>query len=142
MNKQRLLRLLLILLPVVAVAVACMPNSVMIFSPETKETAYCSYLQLLPEGSFQVAGVLATLCASMSAGLAITYAVNKKAKLLTAVRVLSAIAMLVAVVPTLLQTEPKVIPNVAVPSLMLIQWIMAGRMNRPQEEKKTLGRRL
>ena len=142
MNKQRFLRLALILLPLIAVGVACMPTSVMIFSAETKETAYCSYLQLLPEGSFQIGGVLAVLLASVSGGLAITYSVGKKEKLLMPIRVLAVLSMLAAVTPILLQSEPKVVPNVAVPILMGIQWILAGRMKRPQEETKKIGRRL
>lgn len=142
MNKQRLLRLLLIFLPVVAVAVACMPTSVKIFFTETKETAYCSYLQLFPESSFQVAGVLATLFASVSGGLCITYMFSKKEKLLGVICVLSALSMIIAAVPNLLQTEPKVLPNVAVPSLMLIHMILASRMSRSREEKEKNIRRL
>lgn len=135
MNKQRLLRLTLLILPLAAVAVACMPGSVTIFFAQTKETVYCSYLQLFPEGTFQVAGVLATLFASVSGGLCITYFFSKKEKLLGAIVVLSALSMVVSSVPNLLQTDPKVLPNVAVPSLMLIHMILASRMKRPKEKK-------
>ncbi len=136
MNKQRLLKWMLIILPLAAVAVACLPNSVTVFFAETKETTYCSYLQLFPEGSFQVAGVLAALFASVSGGLCITYAFSKKEKLLGAICVLSALSMIIASVPNLLQTEPKVLPNVAVPSLMLIHMILASRMRRAKEKQE------
>lgn len=141
MKKERIFNLALILLPVVAVGIACTPNSILLYDAEKDAAAYTTFLALLPEGTLRIAPVLALLLSSISAGFAISFVLGRKQGFLKAIQVLSFLAVTAAVVPILMQTQVRVLPNMWVPLLMAGQWILTA-VYRAGEEKNKSPRKL
>ena len=141
MKKERILKIALVLLPIAAVGIASMPNSILLYDTEKNMAAYTTFLKLLPEGTLQVAPILALMLSSISAGLAISFAVNKKQNLLRVIQVLSAVAVMAAVAPIMMQTSIRVLPNMWVPLLMTGQWIVSA-IQRAGDQKKGTPKKL
>lgn len=130
MNRKVLWYIFLILLPVVAVGLATTHNSVMVYNTQTQQTLYCSYFTLLPEGTLRVTTPLAAVCCIVAGGLAIAYVAGRQKSLLMGIQVVSFAAALLATLPILIGGTIRVVPNVALPILMVCQWLLSAIMYR------------
>lgn len=141
MRKEKIKKIALFLLPVFAVGMAMQPNSVLMFDPGTEKTTVCSYFSLLPEGTFQISTVLAGLLASISGGLALVFLTAKKKSVLKPIIALAMASSIFSVLPVLLPTTIKILPNVAMPILLLAQAVVAYYCGKePKEAAKKLKR--
>lgn len=144
MNKKRLKTIFLVLLPVFAAGMAVNPGSVMLYDSAQDKLTYCSYFALLPEGTFRISTVLAGLLACLSGGLAITYWVSKKERVVKAILYTSLIGATLAAVPILIDGAIRVLPNVGVPILLIAQAAVAYFIpeKKEKEGKKLNGKTL
>ena len=123
MNKPLLMKLFLILFPMFALGLACMPDSVSVILED--EIYTCSFFGLLPDGSLPAGLALSGLLTGVAVVVATVFAGVKKTPWLTALLWVSLIAATMAVAPILLQTEPRVLPNVAVAMVLLVESLLA-----------------
>lgn len=143
MKKENIFNFFLIALPVAAVGVAATGKSVTIYDRMTNTKQYLSYFELLPEGTLQMATPLAAILAIITAILAVAYVISKKKQCIVGVYVCSFASLFSAEIPSLMQNELMILPNVLVPGLLLADCIMAySRMKKPGEKKEETGRRL
>ena len=145
MKKETLMDGLLIGLPAVAIVLASGEKSVRILERATKITTYQSYFDLLPESCFQLSTVLAMGLAIFALIFGIVHMVTKDVKWYKSIYLLTFASVFAAEIPTLMQGELLVLPNILVPILLIADCAIAySRMKKPdtQEKKKVQGQRL
>ena len=136
MKKQTLLKSALLLLPALAVGLATTGDSVMVFDTLTGTLEYFSYFDVLPYGTYQTITPLAALLCVLVGVLAAIFLAAKKEKLLKAVMVLSMVTSIVAVAPILMSGDVKIVPNVALPLFMLLEYVAAYCLGKKPETEK------
>ena len=125
MKKQMIVKILLILLPVLAVGLATTADSVTVLNPQTGTIAYYSYFDLLPVKNQQMVPVLAAVLALVSGILAAVYLGKKKIGAVKASGYVAFASAIVACIPILIHGEEIVVPNVGLPIFMLVQLLVA-----------------
>lgn len=139
MKKQKIMKLFLILLPILAVGLATAGDSVLTFDPQTGATGAYSYFTPLEVSSFQMITPLAAILSLVSGILAAVYMASKKTGLLKGIVGVSFCSATLAVLPILMPAEVKIVPNVGLPIFMTAQFILAYvlmKAPQPQEDKK------
>ncbi len=141
MNKKRIKTIFLVLLPILAAGMAVNPGSVMLYDTAQDKMSACSYFALLPEGTFRLGTVLAGFLTCLSGGLAITYLVGKKDGVAKAIVYISLAGAALASVPILINSQIRVLPNVGVPILLIVQAAVAYFIpeRKPKDGKKLNG---
>ena len=134
--KKTLMKSLLFLLPVLAVGLATTGDSVVLFDPATGVTEYYSYFDLLPNENAQMVTPLAALLTVLTGILAAVYLGKKSPKCLKGVRNVAMVAAIVAVAPVLLPGDVKIVPNVGLPILMLMEYAVAYYQQKQTEDVK------
>lgn len=135
MNRKTVYNALLIGLPALAIVLASGAESVRILDRATNTSTYQSYFDLLPEGTFQLSTILAMGLAVVALIFGIVYVVSGSHKWLKRIYLLTFASVFVAEIPTLLQSELLVLPNVLVPILLIADCAMAYyKMKKPPEE--------
>ena len=143
MYKEKLFNAFLIGLPVAAVALSLTEDSVTILDKQTQTAVTQSYFDLLPTGSVTMTTAFAAMLAIAAAILAIVYVVSMKNWSAVGLCGTSFVSACVAVLPILKQGDMIVVPNVLLPTLMLVVCLMAySRVKKPAEKKEKQGRRL
>ncbi|MDO5401150.1 MAG: hypothetical protein Q4F17_09240 [Eubacteriales bacterium] len=130
MKKFDFRRLMLMLLPLAAVGLATTNNSVMILDTLTGTAVYHSYFDLAELERFRMAAPMAAMLSIAAGVLAAVYLGAKKHSCLRAVVWVSFLAATAAVLPVLGGGETKVVPNVMLPILMLIEAALAYVMSK------------
>lgn len=136
MKKQIIMKSILILLPILAVGLATTADSVTVFDSATGKLEYFSYFDLLPYGALQLITPLAAGLSILTGILAAVYLGKKSQKCLKGVMILSMAAAIVAVVPILLPSDVKIVPNVGLPIFMLLEYAAAYYQQKQTEETK------
>lgn len=137
MKKKTFFKILLVLLPIMAVALATTVNSVTAVNSATGTTAYYSYFDLIPDESMQLLPPLAATLCIVTGVLSIGAVVSKKEWWLTAVKWLALAASIAAVMPILLRgSDTMILPNVGLPILMLGEWVVAFYAAKTPDEGK------
>ena len=137
MNKEKVINALYIGLPAAAIAVASGNKSVRIIDRTAGVETYQSYFDLLPESCFQISTVLAMGLAIFALIFGIVYVVKKDPKWFKSIYLLTFASVFAAEIPTLMQSELLVLPNVLVPVLLIVDCVLAyGKMKKPQKEQK------
>ena len=139
MKKKALVKSLLILLPVLAVGLATTMDSVIVFDAAAGITSYYSYFDLVPVTSIQnlppLAGLLCVVCGIC----AVVFLIQKKQWSLKGVVITSLAAATAAVIPVMIQGDVKVVPNVGLPIIMTVEYLVSCYfLKHPEktEEKK------
>ncbi|MBQ8835383.1 MAG: hypothetical protein IJ001_10765 [Oscillospiraceae bacterium] len=136
MKKETLMKILLVLLPILAVGLATTTDSVTVYDPAAGTTEYYSYFELLPVGSFQMITPLAAILSAASGLLAGAYAAAKKEGLLKGIVGVSFCSATLAALPIMLSADVKILPNVGLPIFMVIQLFLAYYMlKKPKTEE-------
>ena len=130
MNKQRILKLLLIALPVMAVGLATTVDSVMVFDSGAGSVQYYSYFSLIPGLGVQMVVPLAAILCIVCTVLAVAAVALKRAGCVIAVKWTAFAAATAAVVPVLLRGAIVVVPNVLLPMLMAAEFVTAFFLNK------------
>ena len=141
MNQKKILNILLVLFPMVAVVLAGMANAVTVCLVTETESlvTYCSFFTLVEDVQLAICLPAAGLCSAVTFGMAIIYLVKKTNFWLTGVTVASFAALTLAVLPIVYRNEVYLIPNMWVPLLMTAEAILAyGILKTPEkpEEKE------
>ena len=144
MNKQRILKLMLVLLPFMAVALATTVDSVTVFDTQSAVASNYSYFDLIPVTNLQMCTPLAGMLAILSTVFAVVSLIVKKPWVLKTICWLSFGTATAASIPILIRGTVLVIPNVGVPLMLCVQFIICRiLMKGPKEtEKKIISRRL
>ena len=136
MKKQVIMKILLILLPVLAVGLATTVDSVLVFDPQAGTAEYYSYFTPLDVGGFQMITPLAAILSAVGGLLAAAYMAVKKEWCLKGIVGVSFCAATLAVLPTLLSSDVKIVPNVGLPILMITHCLLAYFMvKKPAKEE-------
>ena len=136
MKKQAVLKSLLILLPILAVGLATTGDSVLVFDAQSGVTEYYSYFDLVPTANLQLLPPLAAMLSLVAGICGAVYLVKKKAWSLKAIFWCSLIAACVASVPTVMQSDLKMVPNAGLPLFMVINWLVASYIQKHPEKKE------
>ena len=135
---------ILLLLPLVLVMIASGPSGVTVF--DGANTAYYSWHQVVDTASFGWCAPIAVLMNYVVFVLAVIYLLKKKEWCLTGIFYLAFAACCVAVLPVVIQSDVKVIPNVMGAIVLMCESLAAKLvMKKLPEEKaknKNKGRRL
>lgn len=144
MKKTAILKAFLILFPVLSVALATTVDSVTVLNTVTGEIQYYSYFDLLPVGNLQLITPITALLSAVSGVLAAIYMVKKRKTLLKAVGYTALASATLAAIPIILREEIMVIPNVALPIFMILEFCVTYLLGREKPEKmeKSKGQRL
>ena len=145
MKKSTIYNAFLIGLPALAVLIAGSSGSVKIYDRAAGTYTYQSYFDLLPEGTFQLSTVLSVFLAITAVILAIAYVINNKTGCVKGVYLCTFASIFAAEIPTVMQTELLILPNLLVPILLVADCFMAySRMKKPveKEPKEKQGQRL
>ena len=142
MDQKKVINILLVILPLVAVVMAGMANAVTVYAVTETETTvvYCSFFTLIEDVQFSVCLPAAGLCGAVAFGMAVIYLVKKTGFWLTGITLTSFASMTLAVLPIVYRADTYLIPNMLVPILMLMEAMIAYGVLKtpvPQEEKKT-----
>ena len=140
MKKQYILKAILILLPVLAVGLAMKGDSVMLIDSVTGVTQTYSYFDLVPGAAFPVAAPLAGLTAIVSGGCAMIYLFARRRSVLEVIRWTAFAGACVAVVPIVARGEVVMVPSVAVPILLLAEFVLGGILAKGFKEDKNAER--
>ena len=146
MKKNTILKSLLILFPVLAVGLATTPDSVMVFDTLTAETQYFSYFDVLPVVNLQMVTPMAALLSAFSGILAAVYLAKKKSNILKVSGYAAVASACLAAIPVVVRGDVMVLPNVALPIFMLMQYLISSMMKKaekeePKKNNKRLSRR-
>jgi len=134
---------LLALLPLAMVMLASGPSGVTVF--DGTNTADFSWLQVVQNSTVGWCAPMAVVMNYVVFALAVVYLVKKKAWCLTGIFYLAFAAACVAVLPIVIQSDIKVIPNVMGAILLMTESLAAKLVMKKQPEEKAKnnkGRRL
>ena len=134
MKKKALVKSLLILLPVLAVGLATTMDSVIVFDAAAGITSYYTYFDLIPVTSLQNLPPLAGLLCAVCGICAVVYLVRKKTWSLKAVVITSLAAATAAVIPVMIQGDVKVVPNVGLPIIMTVEYLVSCHFLKKPEK--------
>lgn len=138
MSKKNYWSIALVLLPLIAVVLAGMPNAVTVYEKTGTDAAVtCSFFTLIEDVSTGVclpyAGIFGALCF----GLAVIYLVRKNAGMLKWILGSAFVSVTLAVVPILAESEVVLLPNMLIPVLMGVEALLAfGVMKSPAAQEK------
>ena len=135
MKKETILKVMLILLPVLALGLATTQDSVSVFDTRLGTTVYGSYFTLLPVGAMQMCAPVAGLLCAVTLIFSILFVIRKKPGLVSSVKWLAFAAALAAVIPVILRGDVLVVPHVGVPIFMCLEWA-AAYMLAPKNSKE------
>lgn len=138
MKKQMLIKSLLILLPVLAVGLATTVDSVTVFNTLSGTTEYYSYFEMVPVENLQMLPPLAAVLSLVSGVLAAIYLGKKNMRCLKAAGYAAFGAAVAACIPIAIRGEILVVPNVALPLFMLIQYLVCYSVEKRAAEEKTV----
>ncbi len=135
MDKNKLSKYFLILLPVLAVGVAAASNAVSIYFPAEDRFIYGSFFMLMEAaGDYQVCPPLAGFCAIACAILSAAWAIRGGKNLLAISRWLDIAAAVCAVIPVAFCKDYYIVPTPFFSLILMGHILLAGML-----EKRGLG---
>lgn len=134
MKKTVVLKALLILLPIMAVGLATTVDSVMVFDPVSGQTTYHSYFEALPVNNLQMITPLAAMAAALSGIMAAVFMAKKHTYLLKAVGYAALASSCLAAVPMMVREDIFVVPNVALPIFMVLEYVVSFMLQKNEGE--------
>ena len=135
--KKRILSMILLILPVLTIGVESMPNSIQVWWREGLELPVCEYISFfgtLSDGSRPMGMAITGMATGVIFGFMVAYSISKKPKWLSAAKWSAAVAMVMASLPVIVQSEPMILPSALVYFMLIVQWILS--MFLEKEEKK------
>ena len=143
MKKQPLILIALILIPLIAVAIAISPGSVMVFQNQTLTTI--SFAEPLEGVDFGWCAPVALILTYVLFAAVVIYALTKKQPVLRIVRGVGFVAMSLVALPIIVRSEVLIVPNAFVGMLLAAHWLISHftlRSMNPKQEEKPKGKRL
>ena len=140
MKKTMILKILLVLLPIMAVGLATTVNSVMVFEPVSGQTSYYSYFDVLPVKNLEMITPLAALAAALSGILAAAYMASKRSYFLKGAGYTALASSCLAAIPLMVREDIVVVPNVGLPIFMVVTYIVAYMLQKSTQKTVTGGK--
>ncbi len=142
--KKKMMKILLVLVPFMAVVLATTNNSVQMVNMTTGETVVGSYFGMLSEDPVAVCPFMAAFCGVIALLCAILYLIVKKKGFMKTSEWAAFAGACLAVVPVTAGGEQKLLPNVFFPILLMIHFLIAAFSSKWNLEEKEMpqGRRL
>ena len=134
MKKTMLLKILLVLLPIMAVGLATTVNSVMVFDPASAQTSYYSYFDVLPVKNLEMITPLTALTAALSGILAAAYMAAKQIYFLKGAGYAALASSCLAAIPMMVREDIIVVPNVGLPIFMVLTYIVSFMLQKSEGE--------
>lgn len=142
MDKKKIKRIALVLLPLIAMVIAGMSTSVTVYVPDA-DVAYCSFFTYIEDVPVSICMPFAAIFGAVGFGMSLIYLARKTAFWVKGLMICSMVSASLAVLPLVMRSEVYLIPNMWFPILMLVVCILAYyTAKEPQEEKKPEGKRL
>ena len=141
MKKNTMTKLVLLLLPLMAVVLATTGNSVKVYDTAAETVQSYSYFTVLPVEKMQMLTPLAAMLTVASLVLAVIYLITEKRWCVQGIRCTAGLATCAAACPNLIRGDFLVMPNVLLPILMAVELLFANAARKAPEEKPT-GERL
>lgn len=137
-------KILLAVLPFMAAILATTGDSVRIVNTLTGEMTTASYFEVLPSGSLQMAPHMAGICAVLAIAFAAIFLGAKKDWALKWTKWASFCGACFAVLPMFVKGETLMVPNVGVPILLMLEFLLAAAAKKMdlRSEKQKHGPRL
>ena len=135
MKKTVMTKLVLLLLPLAAVALATTGNSVKVYDTAAETVQGYSYFTALPVENMQMITPLAAMLTVATLVLAVIYLIAEKKWCVQGIRYTAGLATCAAAAPNLLHNDVIVMPNVLLPILMAVLFVMANILRKKPEEK-------
>lgn len=147
MNQKTITKLLLVILPLVAVVLAGMANAVTVCTVSETETlvTYCSFFTYVEDVQAAICMPFAGICGAIVFGMAVLYLVKPADLWLTGITVTAFASLSLAVLPIVFRAQTYMVPNMWVPILMGVESMTAYGILKtpmPEEEKKSRATRL
>ena len=139
MKKTMLLKILLILLPVMAVGLATTMDSVMVFDPSGGQTSYYSYFDALPVKNLEMITPLTALAAAVSGILAALYMAKKREYFLKGAGYAALASSCLAAIPMVVREDVLVVPNVGLPIFMVMEFVVSYMLQKSAKETSPKG---
>ena len=134
--KNKLTKILLVALPLMAVVLATTNNSVKLIDTVTGNTVTGSYFQMLNDSVMAVAPFYAAIGGILSMLLAVIFLATHKKGMLQASRWAAFVGACLAVLPVVQRGEVIILPNVMMPIFLFADFILATFAKRWNLEKK------
>ena len=134
MKKQALILLALIVIPLIAVAIAISPDSVMVFQDQTMITM--SFAEPCEGVDFGWCAPVALILTYVLFAAVVIYALTKKQLVLKIVRGIGFVAMSLVALPILARSEILIVPNAFVGILLAAHWLISHFTLRSMDPKK------
>ena len=134
MNKNKLLRVALVLLPLLVVLVVIDPASVTVIGEQ--EVNYVSFMHPVEESSVGWCAPVAALLNYVLFGMAVLHLLTGKEVWLKGIFGLAFAAATIAALPVIVNTVPKVVPSVLAAILLGTHCIVAKVLLRPEQQKQ------
>ena len=144
MDKKKIMNLALVLLPLVAVVLAGLPNGVTVYSKELTPPMTCSMFTLIEDVQWAVCLPFAGIFGAVTFGLGVIHLVKQKTLWLKLILGTAFGATMLSVLPLMVQKDTILVPNMLIPILLGVEALLAyGLIRKPvQEEEKKKGVRL
>ena len=145
MKNKKILNITLAVLPLIAVVLAGMPNSVTVYQITGADIALsCSFFTLIEDVNTGICLPYAGIFGGLCFGLAVIYLVSKKRSMLKWIFGTAFVSVTLSVVPVLLKGDVILLPNMLIPVLLGVEALLAyGMMKAPVEkDEEPKGKRL
>ena len=123
--KNKIVKILLVLLPFMAVVLATTPDSVKLIEVATGETVTGSYFQMLNDSVAAVCPFYAAVGGIFSLLFSVIFAFSHKKGLLQASRWCAFAGACLAVLPVVQRGEVLILPHVLMPILLFADFVLA-----------------
>ena len=109
MKKQTIQKILLLAMPLLVVLIASSPAGVMIFDGET--VTYTTWMETVPDSALGWCAPVAALLNYVLFAMAVVYALFNKEFCLKGIFLMALAAVCIAVLPIVVQSDLKIVPN-------------------------------
>ena len=142
--KKKIMKILLFVLPFMALILATTNNSVQLINMSTGEKVVGSYFTMLGNTTVSVCPVLAALCSVVSSVAAFVWLFAKKWGIMRVSAWASFAGACIAVIPVAVRGETLLLPNVIFPILLFVHFVISAFSQKLnfQEKEQPQGRRL
>lgn len=134
MKKQTVILIALILIPLIAVAIAVSPASVMVVRDQ--EALSMSFAQILEDVPFGWCAPVALILTYVLFAAVVIYALNKKQFVLKLIRGIAFTAMFLVGLPIIARGDVLIVPNAFVGLLLAAQWGLSHYALKHMDQKK------
>ena len=125
MNRNKVMKFFMIMLPPMAFGLATTVDSLVVFDSVSGVTSYYSYFQQVPGVPMALLAAFAGILCIPGLILAVLAAVTDFTWAFAALKWISFASACCAVAPILFRGEVLVVPNVALPLLMMVEFALA-----------------